>query len=218
MASGSAPLMVLHGVPMKRRFPFLPFHRCPPVYSLRVPWGPVLPSAHRLGAFAMGAHPRVHRFPGRRLLCPLRLSPLASRMRETFPSPSFPPALDIQRGVSRVQDGRRKRNDGGGVLLALPRPRVAAPQSVDSGENRVPSVPFATVLRWTLVLPCTARLCFQARLADLSDKRGQGPPFPKGFPTLQVMHHVVPQPSATSRGLPAKGSEISLAPSPQNRT
>src|SRR5205814_9586472 len=32
ISSGSAPLILLHGVTMKRRFPFLQFHRDSPVY------------------------------------------------------------------------------------------------------------------------------------------------------------------------------------------
>ena len=66
MASGSAPLIVLHGVTMKRRFPFLQFHRCPPVYSLRVHWVPLFPSSQRRGAFAIRPHPGVPSFPGLR--------------------------------------------------------------------------------------------------------------------------------------------------------
>jgi hypothetical protein len=52
-ASGSAPLIDLHGMTMKRRFPFRQFHRYPPVYSLRVHWVPLFPSSQRLGAFAV---------------------------------------------------------------------------------------------------------------------------------------------------------------------
>jgi hypothetical protein len=40
MASGSTPVLTLHGMTMKRRFPFRQFHRNPPVYSLRVHWVP----------------------------------------------------------------------------------------------------------------------------------------------------------------------------------
>jgi len=72
MASGSAPLIVLHGVSMKRRVPFRQFHRYPPVYSLRVHWVPLFPSSQRLGAFAFSAHPGVHGFPVLRLLRPIR--------------------------------------------------------------------------------------------------------------------------------------------------
>ena len=73
MASGSAPLILLHGVTMKRRFPFLQFHRDSPVYSLRVHWVPLFPSSQRLGAFAISPRPGVPSFPGFRLLCPIRL-------------------------------------------------------------------------------------------------------------------------------------------------
>ena len=47
-AHGAAPLILLHGGTMKRRFPFLQFHRYPPVYSLRVHWVPLFPSSQRL--------------------------------------------------------------------------------------------------------------------------------------------------------------------------
>jgi hypothetical protein len=73
MASGSAPLILLHGGTMKRRFPFLQFHRYPPVDSLRVHWVPLFPSSQRLGAFAVSSRPGVPSFPGFRLLCPIRL-------------------------------------------------------------------------------------------------------------------------------------------------
>jgi hypothetical protein len=52
-APGSAPLIALHGMTMKRRFPFLQFHEYLPVYSLRVHWVPLFPSFHRRGAFAI---------------------------------------------------------------------------------------------------------------------------------------------------------------------
>ena len=62
----------------------------------------------------------------------------------------------------------------GGVCISLPRPLFVAPQALDSGSDRLPSV--------TVALPCgiplgrtrSARVCFQARLADLVDKGGQG--------------------------------------------
>jgi hypothetical protein len=91
------------------------------IISLRIrvslPHAPALP---RLGAFAKGSLPRVDGVTVLRLLCPVRLSPLASSFREAFPPHDFPTALHIHRGVSRVRCGRLKRNDGGGVLLAAP--------------------------------------------------------------------------------------------------
>jgi hypothetical protein len=44
----------------------------PPVDSLRVRWVPLVRSFRRLGAFALGQMPRVHGFPVRRLLRPIR--------------------------------------------------------------------------------------------------------------------------------------------------
>jgi hypothetical protein len=173
-APGSAPGIVLHGKTMKRRFPFRQVHECPPVYSLRVHWGPWLPASHRRGAFAIRPHPGVHGFPVRRLLCPIRLSPEASHCREAFPPHSFPPALRILRGASRVPHGRLRQNAVGGVFISLPHPLLAAPQALDSGENRLPSVPGALPWGMTLVLTHSARVCFPARLADLLDQGGQG--------------------------------------------
>jgi hypothetical protein len=118
--------------PMKRRFPFRQFHRCPPVDSLRVHWVPLVPSSHRLGAFAVSPHPGVHGFPVRRLLCPIRLFVRALAFRWGLPY-LLPTRLDIPHEVSRVQYGRLERNAVGGVFLSLPRPRFAAPQSLDRG-------------------------------------------------------------------------------------
>src|SRR5262245_4540739 len=132
-APGSAPVILLHGMPMKRRGPLRQFHECPPVYSLRVHWVPLFPSSHRLGAFAVSPHPGVHGFPVRRLLCPLRLSPEASSLREAFPPHYFPTALRILRGLSRVPHGRLQQHAVGGVFISLPRPLFAAPQALDSG-------------------------------------------------------------------------------------
>ena len=42
-------------------------------------------------------------------------------------------SLRILRAASRVQHGRLQRNDTGGVFISLPRPRCAAPQSLDLG-------------------------------------------------------------------------------------
>ena len=177
MASGSAPLIVLHGVPMKRRFPLLQFHRGPPVDSLRVHWVPLFPSSQKRGAFALGTHPRGHGSPVRRRLCPIRLFVRAWAFRWGLPC-LLPTRLHIPHEVSRVHHGRLSRNDGGGVLLSLPHPRSAAPQSLHRGEDRGTSVPCAPVIGEALVLPCPARLCFQAQLADLFDKGGQGQPSP----------------------------------------
>src|SRR5262245_18426091 len=85
MASGSTPVIVLHAGTMKRWFPFRQFHRHPPVDSLRVHWVPLVPSSHRLGAFAISPHPGVPSFPGLRLLCPIRLFVKALAFRWGLP-------------------------------------------------------------------------------------------------------------------------------------
>ena len=104
-ASGSAPLIDLHGVTMKRRFPFRQFHRYPPVYSLRVHWVPLFPSSQRLGAFAISPSPGVPSFPGFRLLCPFRLSVRALAFRWGLPY-LLPTRLHIPHEVSRVPHGK----------------------------------------------------------------------------------------------------------------
>ena len=60
------------------------------------------------------------------------------------------------------------------MFISLPRPLFAAPQSLDRGEDRVISVTMALPQGMTLVLTRSARVCFQARLADRLDKGGQG--------------------------------------------
>ena len=131
-ASGSAPLINLHGVTMKRRFPFRQVHRYPPVYSLRVHWVPLLPSSQRRGAFAVSPCPGVHGFPVLRLLCPIRLSWRALAFRWGLPC-LLPTRLHLPPAVSRVPHGRLKRHAVGGVFLALPLPLFAAPQSLHRG-------------------------------------------------------------------------------------
>ena len=97
------------------------------VDSLRVRWGPFLRSSRRRGAFALGPCPCVDGVPVRRLLCPLRLSPGASSLREAFPPHSCPTALRIPRGVSRVPPGRRAPNEGDGVVLLAPSALCGSP-------------------------------------------------------------------------------------------
>ena len=87
-------------------------------------------------------------------------SPCRRLSRPQTPTPHPPPPRDLgiasgvspfllstclvmPREVSRVQHGRRKRNDGGGVFLSLPLPLSAAPQSLHRGEDRLPSVTMA---------------------------------------------------------------------------
>jgi hypothetical protein len=119
------------------------FLRISPAYtdftvdSLRVRWIPLLQSFHRLGAFAMGTHPRVHGFPVRRLLCPIRLSPGVSTFRETFPSHYFPTALDIPRGVSRVRHVGLKQDGLGGTFLVAPSTLCGFPVPVEGKQVRL---------------------------------------------------------------------------------
>jgi hypothetical protein len=71
MVYGLAPAVSLRAR-TKRSFPFRQLHSAFPVDSLRVRWVPLVRSFRRLGAFALGQMPRVHGFPVRRLLRPLR--------------------------------------------------------------------------------------------------------------------------------------------------
>jgi hypothetical protein len=136
MVYGSAPTVLLQGYHPEAFLRLSPASTEYTVHSLRVRWVPLLQSFRRLGAFAMGTPPRVHGFPGLRLLCPIRLSSGASTFREAFPPHSFPTALHIPSGVSRVPPGRLKQNEGGGVL-SLPLPLFAAPQSLALGYGRL---------------------------------------------------------------------------------
>ena len=71
MVYGLAPAVPLRAC-TKRSFPFRQLHGAFPVDSSRVRWVPLVRSFRRLGAFAMGQMPRVHGFPVRRLLRPIR--------------------------------------------------------------------------------------------------------------------------------------------------
>ena len=173
-APGSAPVLMRHGRTMKRRCPVRQCHGYPPVDSWRVPWVPLRPSSHRLGAVALRPPPGGHGLPGRRLLCPIRLAPAAARCRETCPPHDCPTALGILRGASRVPPGRRTPHAGGGMVLSLPHPRLAAPQAWDRGEGRLPSGTMALPCGRAWVLTRSARVGFPARRADRVDQGGQG--------------------------------------------
>jgi hypothetical protein len=102
-------------------------HSACTVDRVRVRWRPLCWSFRRRGACAMGPHPRVDGLPVRRLLCPIRRSPRASSVRETLPPHSFPTALDIQRGVSRVRHAGRSREGCGGMGLVTPSALCGSP-------------------------------------------------------------------------------------------
>ena len=158
---------------MKRRFPFRQFHRYPPVYSLRVHWGPLLPSSHRLGAFASSPHPGVHGFPGRRLLCPIRLSMRALAFRWGLPSllthsPSHP-SRSLPCSTWKTQPAR----DRWRVPLLAPSALCGSPVCGQRGEQ-VDLCHLCHRLRWTAVPTRSARICLLARLADSLDTVCQG--------------------------------------------
>jgi hypothetical protein len=111
---------------MKRRCPFRQVHGCPPVDSLRVHWGPLFPSSHRRGAFAISPHPGVPSFPGLRLLCPFRLFERALAFRWGLPS-LLPTRLDIPHEVSRVRHGGLKAAGLGGTFRVAPSTLCGSP-------------------------------------------------------------------------------------------
>jgi hypothetical protein len=158
---------------MKRRFPFRQFHRCSPVYSLRVHWVPLFPSSHRLGAFAISPHPGVHGFPVLRLLCPFRFSMRALAFRWGLPSllthsPSHP-SRSLPCSTWKTQTER----DRWRVHLLAPSALCGSPIF----GQRVEQVDLCHLchrLRWTWVPTRSARVCFLARLADSIDKVCQG--------------------------------------------
>ena len=195
MASGSAPLVLLHGGTLKRRFPLRQFHRCPPVDSLRVHWGPLFPSSQRRGAFTMGPHP-----PGPRL----------SRAPITLPPPTLHEGLGVSLGAplppshAPSHPSRSLPCAAWQTHTARCRWRVArlAPSAlcgspglaqrgrqIGLGDHGQRSSGLA------VVFPLIARGGLQARLADRAAKGWQGQPFPQGLTTLQVMPPGVPQPS-----------------------
>ena len=179
MASGSAPLIVLHGVTMKRRVPFRQFHRYPPVYSLRVHWVPLFPSSQRLGAFAFSPHPGVHGFPVLRLLRPIRHF-LWHRGFVGVSLTYSPLPFASSQEASRVHNEGLKRNAVGGVLLNAPSPLWGSPIFLQ-GRVRLtwsPITPIRWSRHWSLL--CTTN-ALQARRADIISKVCQGPRLPKGY-------------------------------------
>ena len=121
---------------MERRFPFRQFHRCSPVYSLRIHWVFLVPSSHRLGAFAFSPHPGVHGFPVLRLLCPIRLFLVSSGFRWGLPY-LLSISLHIHKEVSRVRHVGLKRNALGGVCW-MPHPLFVAPQCLHGVDQVYP--------------------------------------------------------------------------------
>jgi hypothetical protein len=73
------------------------------------------------------------------ILCPIRLSVRALACRWGLPY-LLPTRLDIPHEASRVPPGRLPWHETGGVLLSLPLPLSAAPQSLHRGSDRLTSV------------------------------------------------------------------------------
>jgi hypothetical protein len=172
MVYGSTPVIILQGTTMKRRFPLRQFHGCPPVYSLRVHSVPWVPSAHRLGAFAISPHPGVPGFPVRRLLCPSRLCLRAWAFRGSLPSlrahSPCHPSRSLPCSTWKTQTAR----DRWRALLA-PSALCGSPvfgQRVAQGDL----CHLCPRRRSAEGLTRSARDCFRARLADSRDKVCQG--------------------------------------------
>ena len=179
MASGSAPLIVLHGVSMKRRVPFRQFHRYPPVDSFRVHWVPLFPSFQRLGAFACSPHPGVHGFPGRRLLRPIRHF-LRHWGFVGVSLPYSPLPFASGQEASRVHHEGLKRHAGGGVLLNAPSPLWGSPVFLQGKVRWTWSPMRSYPMEEAWVLRCSTDT-IQAQWADRCSKVCQGPRLPKGY-------------------------------------
>ena len=158
---------------MKRRVPCRQFHRCPPVDSVRVHWGPLVPSFHRLGAFVLRPPPGGYGFPVRRLLCPIRLSLRTLACRWGLPSllthaPSHP-ARSLPYSTWQTQTAR----DRWRVPLLAPSALCGSPVFGQRGEQG-DLCHLCHRRRWSWVPTRSARVGFLARLADSRDKVRQG--------------------------------------------
>jgi len=125
MVYGLAPAVPLRAR-TKRSFPFRQLHSAFPVDSLRVRWVPLVRSFRRLGAFAMGQMPRVHGFPVRRLLRPIRHF-LRHRsfvgVALTYFPPSFASSESFPCSLWRTQSRRGRWRIVNGPIRSLRLPR-----------------------------------------------------------------------------------------------
>ena len=158
---------------MKRRVPWRQFHRGPPVDSLRVHWGPLLPSAHRRGACASRPPPGVPGCPVCRRLGPLRLSLRALALRwglpALLPHAPAPPSRRLPGSSWKTHTAR----DRWRVPLRAPSALCGSPVFGPRGEQ-VDLGHLCHRRRWAEVPTRSARVCLLARLADSRDKVCQG--------------------------------------------
>jgi hypothetical protein len=156
----------------------------------------------------MGDIPRVSGFPGLRLLRPIRHFLRASGFRPGSPPSYCPLPLPSFKKlpVFGVEDSSGMMEV---ACFWLPRPRSAAPQST----YRVGQV----------YLYCRGNAghcsgpysCLASTISGVTGwhhRQGMpGPRFTVGLCTLQVIHHVIPQPSTTSWGLVSPAWRLSGA-------
>lgn len=173
MVYGLAPAVPLRD-DTKRSFPFRQLPSAFPVDSLRVRWVPLVRSFRRLGVFAMGTVPVCTAFPCSDYYAPsatpcrhrdfVQGLPLPTIHLPWHPARSFP----CSAWQTQMERGRWR------VSLLAPSALCGSPvfaqrvEQVDRCDRGHP-------ISWArLVLTRSARICFEARLADLIDKGGQG--------------------------------------------
>jgi hypothetical protein len=209
--SGSTPAVLLHGRHHEASLRISPAYTAFTVDSLRVRWIPLFQSFRRLGAFAMGPHPRVDGVTVLRLLRPIRHFPRSLGFRPGSPL-SYGPLPFAFLGKLPVFS----MEDSSGMMKVaccwLPRPRSAASQSayrvrqVDlygRGNTNHCSGPYSGLAPTISGLP------------GWHLRQGMpGARFPVGLCTLQVIHHIIPQPSHHLLGawLPLMGPVRSMLP------
>ena len=162
----------------------------------------------RLGAFAISSHPGVRGFPTFGLLRPIRHSSQASGFRPGSPPSSCPPpfASCEKLPVFGVEDSNGMMEV---ACCWLPHPLSAASQSA----YRVGQV---SLYGHRSATHCAGPYsCVVPTISGLTGwhlRQGMpGAPFPVGLCTLQVIHHVIPQPSTTSWGLVSPSWRLSGA-------
>ena len=119
--------------------------------------------------------------------------------------------LCIPKEVSRVHIAGLNRNNLGGVFSGCPIRSLRVPSS-NTGYAGLPVLPWCPRFSWSTLVPTFPRPWgFRTRLADISSKVCRGTTYTVGLCTLQVIHHVIPQPSTTSWRLASSSWRLSGA-------